>query len=108
MILRSLFLPRPRPLRHDDRRNPPSWTKIPLDLGPHWTRPSHHILEYAVHNIFLKNPQISVGLQILLEGFQFQATLVRRIPDREHAKIGQSGLWADGGELRIVHDDFIS
>ena len=81
--LRTLSPLRSRPLRHNRRRNPAPRTKFPSHLRPHRLRPLHHILHHLVDDILLKNPQIPVALQILLQRFQLQAVFIRHISNRQ-------------------------
>jgi hypothetical protein len=97
-----------RPLRHNRSRNPPARPEVALHLGPHRLRPSHHVLQHAVYNVLLKDPQIAVGLQIFLIGFQFEADFVRLVTKRDDAKIRQACLRANRCKLRIVDNNLVS
>src|SRR5579864_1833827 len=62
-----LLLFRPWPPRDDRRRDPAPRTKFASHLGPHRPRPLHHIFQHLVDDVLLKDPQIAVALQILLQ-----------------------------------------
>ena len=57
----------PRPLRHNHCRNSTPRTEIALDFSPHRTRPPHYIIQHPVHNVLLKDSQVSIRLQVLLQ-----------------------------------------
>ena len=102
------LLPRPRPARHNCRGDPAARTKLSSNLRPHRLHPLHHILEHLIDHVLLKNPKIAVGLQILLQGFQLKAILVRHVTDVQHSKIRQPGFRTHRRELRIVDNDLVS
>jgi hypothetical protein len=96
------------PLRYHDRRNPTPRTEVPLHLCPHRLRPAHYIFEHAVDDVLLKDTEVAVALQVLLERLQFEAQFPGHVSDRDHAEVGQSGLGADRRELGIVDDDLVA
>jgi hypothetical protein len=55
-------LPRTGPFGDDDCGNAAAWTEFALHLSPNRLGPSHHIFEDAVHDVFLKNADVAVGL----------------------------------------------
>jgi len=97
-----------RPCGDYDGRNSAARAEISFDLGPDRLRPAHNILQDLVHNIFLENSEIPVGLQIFFQGFQLEAQATRLVTDYDISEIGQAGFRADGGEFRIVDDNFVS
>ena len=98
---------RPWPSRDHRSRDTTPGTKLTLHFRPHWFRPPHDILQYAVHNILLKNSEVAVTVEILLERFQFEAALLRHVTYRQKTEIRQPRLGANRGELGIVDQDFI-
>jgi hypothetical protein len=57
---------RPRPPCDDCRRDPAARAEFALHFRPHWLAPTHYILKHTVDDIFLKNPQVAVAIQVLL------------------------------------------
>ena len=68
----------------------------------------HYVFKNTIDDIFLKNAQIAIGLQILLEGLQFKASLVGYIMDGDGAEIRQARFRTYRSELRIIDYDFVS
>src|SRR5215470_9361749 len=62
----------------------------PLRLGC-----AHHVFQHLVDDILLKDPEIPVFKQVLLDGFKLQAKPVGHITDLEHTEVRQAGLGAD-------------
>src|SRR5207245_2310950 len=83
-------------------------TEVTFDFGPQRLCPAHHIFENLIDNVLLENSQIAIGLQIFFVRFQFEAAFVGHITKDDYTEIWQSGLGANGGELGVVNDDFIS
>jgi hypothetical protein len=97
-----------RPFCYDCGRNSSTRAEVALYFGPDWFGPSHHIFQHLIHDVFLKDAQVAVRLQVFLVGLQFEAEFVWLIAQRDYAEIGQAGFGADGGELGIVDYDFVA
>src|SRR6266699_142177 len=98
----------PWPFREHDRGNPSSGTKVAFYFSPHWTRPSHNIIQHLIDNVLLKNPEITIGLQIFLKRFEFQTKFVGHVADGNHAEIRQSRLRADRSKFRVLYKNLVS
>ena len=61
---------------------------------------SDKIIQHAVHCVFIKYPQVAVGVNIVLERFQFHAPTVRHIGQRQGPEIRQPSFWTDRSVLR--------
>jgi hypothetical protein len=96
------------PLSDHYRRNSAARSELALYLGPHRFRPPHHILQHLIHNIFLKDAQVPICLQIFLQRLQFQTELIGFVADHDVPKIRQASLWTDRGEFRIIHNNLVS
>jgi hypothetical protein len=75
---------------------------------PHRIAGLHHVFKNLVHDVFLKDAEIPVAEQILFERFQLQTALARHVADGQNAEVGQAGLGADRGQLRIVDLNLVS
>src|SRR5579872_562765 len=106
--MNDLFTTRSRPLCEDGGRNSAARTEFPVNFGPYWLGPLRHVLENLIDDVFLKDAEVAVELQIFLQGLQFEAVLVRHVSNFEHSEVGQPSFWTNRGELGIVDDDFIS
>ena len=62
------------------------------------------VLQDAVDGILVEDAEIAVGVDVHLQGFEFEAVLVRHVGDADRAEVGQAGLGADGGVLRHLDD----
>src|SRR5205814_644138 len=89
-------------------RNSTARTEIAFDLSPHRFRPAHNVFENSVDDIFLKNSEIAVGLQVFFVGLQLEAALAGHVAESNDAKIRQPGFWTHGSEFGIVDDDLVS
>src|SRR5579863_3486181 len=89
-------------------RNSSARPEITFHFRPRGPRPAHHIFEYLIDDIFLKDSEIAIRLQIFFQRLQFKASLRRHVADGEHSEIGQSGFRADRSKLWVIDDNFIS
>ena len=94
------------PRRHYSRNSAPR-PKVPNNFRPHRISRLHHIVQNLVYDVLLKNPQVPVHEQILLQALQFHALLARHVADRDPAEVGQAGLGAHTGKLRVVYKDLV-
>jgi hypothetical protein len=106
-LLRRAYLG-PRPARFHDGRDASTWAKITLHYRPHRIAGLHHVVQYLIHNVFLKDAEIPVAKEIFLIRFQFQALLIRHIAKGNHTKIGQPRLGTHGGKLRVIDHNFVT
>ena len=60
----------------------------------------NYITQDAVYSVLVKDPEISIRGEVSLQGFQFEAELIRPIADRDRAEVRQAGLRADRREFR--------
>ena len=58
------------------------------------------IFEDKFGNGFVEYFDVSKGVYIELEGFQFEAFVARNIGEGDGSEIGVVGKWANGGEFR--------
>ena len=68
-------------------------------LAPYGASGFHDILKNEVDDVFLKDAEIAVFVDVFLEGFQLQARLVGDIANPDGAEVGQSRLGTHGGEF---------
>lgn len=88
--------------------DPTAWIEDAPHLGPHRLAGFRYVVQNAVDDVLLEDPEIAIRKKIFLERLQFEATLVRHVANPELAEIGQSGLRADRGELRHIDFDLIA
>src|ERR1039458_5063032 len=67
----------------------------------------YDILEDAVDDVLLKNPQITIGEQVYFVGLELETALIGDVAEHEAAEIGQAGFGADAGEFGEVDLDFV-
>ncbi len=65
------------------------------------------IVQNLVSRVFVKNPFVTIALEVKLEGFQFDAELIGTIRDINRTEIGLAGLGAQAGEFRTIDLDII-
>jgi hypothetical protein len=58
---------------------------------------SGDIVENSVHRVFVKDPDVPVGVDIHFERLEFEARFVRHVVDGNGAEIRQSCFGTDGG-----------
>src|SRR4051812_27982797 len=63
----------------------------------------NQVVEDAVRNGLMKGPLIAIGPYIEFEGFQFDASLVRDVVQKQSRKIRLPCLWTQAAELRNFH-----
>ena len=68
----------------------------------------HYVFKDLVDDVFLEDSEVAVAEEIFLERFELEAACAGHVADRERAEVGQAGLGANGGQLGIVDDDFIT
>jgi hypothetical protein len=66
------------------------------------------VFKDLVDDVFLKDAEVSVTEEVLLERFQFEAALTRHVANGEDAEVRKPGFWADRSHLRVVDEDFIA
>src|SRR5258708_1120696 len=79
-----------------------------FDNGPNWVCRLNDVFQHLVHDVFLKDAEIAVTEEILLERFQFEAFVTGHVTNGEDAEVGESGLGANGGHFGVVYQDFIA
>ena len=94
-----------RPAALDDRRNAAAGPELPLDDGLYRVAGLHHILQHLIDDVLLKDSEIAIGEQIFLHRLQFEAAVARHVTHRVRAKVGETGLWTDRGEFRVVNQN---
>jgi hypothetical protein len=79
------------------------------DLHPFRLRARDKIVQDPVHCVFLINPDVAVGNQIILDRPKFEKEPPRDIVNAESAEIGQARVRADSCEFVSVNiDDHIA
>jgi len=63
----------------------------------------NQIIEYPVDCFLVKYPPVAVLEIIVFERFELQAFLIRNVPDRDGAEIGETGAGTDGCKFRILY-----
>ena len=53
---------------------------------------AHHVFEYAVDDVLLKDAQVAVLEEVFLQRLQFQAALVGHVADGQDAEVREAGL----------------
>lgn len=94
--------------RLDHAAQPSASRKLTRDLGPRRTAGSNHVLENAIDGIFVKNADVSVGVDVHFERLELQALFIRFIVKSDRPKVGQIGLGTDRRVLGNHDRNFIS
>ena len=82
--------------------------EVARDRGPNRSRRFDKISEDPVDGVFVKDPQIPIGEDIIFEGFQFYAPLIRHVVNGDDPEIGETCLGTDGGELGDGDRDLVA
>src|ERR1039457_2397004 len=56
---------------------------------------ARHVIQNPVHGVFVKDPEVAIGEQIVLQRLQFYAELGGQVMDGNGAEIRESGARAD-------------
>src|ERR1700761_4389979 len=88
----------------DDGGDAAAGAEVADDDGPDWVAGFDYVVEDLVDDVLLKDAQVAIGEEVLLEGLQFEAALAGHVADGDAAEVGQAGLGADGGELGVVDE----
>src|SRR5450755_2637403 len=99
------LLPRPGITRDNHRPDSSARTKLAFHFRPLRLGGAHHVLQHAIDDVLLKDSQVAISSEVLLQGLQFQAVLVRHIADPEYTEVRQASLGADRSKLRNVDHD---
>jgi hypothetical protein len=91
----------------DDGGDAAAGTEVADYLCPDWITGFDYVVEDLIDDVFLKDAEVAVGEEVLLEGLELEALLARHIANGEAAEVGQAGLGADRGELGIVDEDLV-
>ena len=83
-------------------------TEDSVDYGPDGVGGFDDVFEHLVDDVFLKDAEVAVTEEVLLERLQFEAAFARHVADGEHAEVGEAGFGAHGGEFGVVNDDFVA
>lgn len=76
----------------------------PFKLGVARFCGSDQVIKYPVHDIFVKDPLVTKGQQILFQALQFETVLIRGVTQRQDCKIRKPRFRADTGKFRKSHD----
>ena len=79
-----------------------------MHYRPHRVRRLHHVFQNLVDDVLLKNSQIAIAEQVLLERFKLQAAFPGHVADGEHAEIRQAGLGTNRCQFRIIDCDLVA
>ncbi len=82
-------------------------TEVSYDFGPDRVSGFDDIVEDLVDDVLLEDAEVAVGEEIFLEALELHAVFVGHVADGETAEVGEAGLGADTGELRIVDEDLV-
>ena len=63
---RGQLLLRPWPARFHKRTEAPARVELATDFAPHGFRRAHDVVENAVHDVFLEDAKIAVGVYVFL------------------------------------------
>lgn len=99
---------RPGPARFNGCAYAAAWTEFTFHNSPHRIASLHDVCQDLVHDVLLKDAEVAVTEEILFERFQFQTAIARHVADGQNPKVGQAGLGANRGQLRIVDLNFVS
>jgi hypothetical protein len=91
----------------DDGGDASAGAEVADDLCPDGIAGFDDVVEDLVDDVLLKDAEVAVCEEILLEGLELEAGLAGHVADGEAAEVGQAGLGADGGELGVVDEDFV-
>src|SRR5678809_1103247 len=69
---------------------------------------SGDIVENSVHRVFVKDPDVPVGMDIHLERLELEARFIRHVVDGNSAKIRQSRFGTDGGVFWNFDRDIVT
>ncbi len=82
--------------------------KISSDLCLHRLTRLNKVIENPVDGVLIENPQVAVRAEVLFQGLQFQAQIVRLVADGDQTEVREAGLGADGRELGHRNADLIA
>ena len=85
-----------------------AWAEVAFDDGPDGIAGFDDVFEDLIDDVFLEDAQVSVAEEVFFVGFELEAAMTRHVAQNEGAEVGQAGLGADGGELRIVDEDLVT
>jgi len=91
----------------DDGGDAAARTEVADYFGPDRVAGFDDVVEDLVDDVLLKDAEVAVGEEIFFEGLQLEAGLARHVSDGDAAKVRQTGLGTDAGELGIVDEDFV-
>ena len=91
----------------DDGGDAAAGAEVADDFGPDGVAGFDDVVEDLVDDVLLKDAEVAVSEEILLEGLEFEAGLAGHVADGEAAEVGKAGLGADGGELGVVDEDLV-
>jgi hypothetical protein len=91
----------------DDGGDASAGTEVSCNFGPDGIGGFDDVVENLVDDVFLEDAEIAVGEEVFLEGFELEALFAGHVADEEAAEVGKASLGADGGELGVVHEDFV-
>ena len=98
----------PRKTSFDGGGNAASRAEFAADYCPDGIAGLHYVFQDLIDNVFLKNAEVAVTEEVLLERFELEAAVTRHVAHVEDAEVRQACLGADRGQLRIVDGNFVT
>jgi len=72
-----------------------------------WVHDGDKIVEYAIGDVFVKDPFIAKLLQVKLQAFQLDTFLIRHVSEDKRSEIGLAGLGAHRRKLGTFDLDMV-
>ena len=91
----------------DDGGDAAAGAEVAGDFGPDGVAGFDDVVEDLVDDVFLKDAEVAVGEEVLLEALELEAGFAGHVADEDAAEVGKAGFGADGGELGVVDEDLV-
>ena len=83
-------------------------TEIAFNHGPDGVAGLYDVFEHLIGDVLLKDSEIAIGEEIFLVGLEFETELAGHVAEGDDAEVGKAGLGADGGELGVIDQNFVT
>ena len=86
-------------LRSNDSLDVPANVEVALNPELERVTSSHEVFEYAVDDVLVKYSRIAIGINVELQRFELDTSLVGDIPQIQSSEIRKIRKWANRGEF---------